>query len=404
MAMLPQVRASGGLPALAAGVSALLLMLPAGSWPAHAQQPVCAPAAGTKPGAVGPKSKQEVGFYCSDNCNKDQAAFDTCEKAWSTVFAALSGTAGGDAAAEEAGVCKVKSAVGKFYTTVPVFNAIRDNLTVASAGLTNPANRQDGPYSEKNFGPTGNPGAQQANRRGMSEYLDRIKSEFETNIALYATLSKPECFECAAVEKWAVLKGAANLVSYSYEYSEGGQGLRVGLGKRHELSATTDDDIKDLPKATDRKRDIATRFVITPSAARPGRKDTIALDDVTDQWVMALSPTLIADLKREVCELVNRTGASVYANGSLYYEHARRVQHIVNRAFTKPTEDGRRKTAFEAAFDSTATLSAGRKMRDVAKKLDAKQCAEAGMELTEYSNYQGEWNIPDWCAKSGTAP
>lgn len=360
-----------------------------------AAAPQCNPKADAKPGAEDPQSLEAVSLFCSDNCNATQTDYNNCEAAWGAALSNVVVKKPGDD--DEKGVCKVATAEANFYKSVPKFNSIRSDLAEAIDGLRDPSKAGSGPYADSNFGPAGNAGAQQQGRAGIKTYLEGVLNAFESNVKTYATLSRPDCFQCSAMERWAILKSAANLAAYSHDYP--GDGYKVGLGSKTVLEATGIDNETNAPAAADARRKIAVKFALPKKADRP---DTVDLNEVTDQWVMALSPKLIKDLQREICKLVNKTDTNIYADGKLYFDFARNVQRRVNEAFTqaKLIEEGGkvRQTEFEQATIATKNLTSRRKMTDVAKALTDKQCSQAGMDLRPHSNFRGEAYDPRWCA------
>lgn len=328
--MLRQVRSSliagSGIGLTLGSLLIGLLAVPMSSEPAQAQ--TCS--ASDKDASIAfPGQKDQVELYCFEAYSKctdgpdKQKILLTCKTDEEKRLASPPPPA-------PTGVC-TKQAVANndhFYRALAPFKLISENLSVAISGL-HPAT---GTLPSDVFGPAANPAIAQVNREDAKKYLEKVQRELDGKVALYSTLSSPDCFECAVLEKYAVLRGALNLVneSYTFDSSAGTEiGVQVGVNEPNKFVATKDDPNEQGALGVKTKREIAKRL----TGIYAGE---VNLNDVSDQWVSGVDPQFVAELKTEICNLANATNFNqLYRNGDLYFSHAQNVQRIINRAFLK---------------------------------------------------------------------
>lgn len=320
-------------------------------------------------------------------CLKFQTNDANCEADFTHQVTNLP-TTGAGAIGTSAGVCTRQAALDKFYRTVPALKRIRDNLDTSIAGLA----QDEANFPKSSFGPDKNAAAQSTNRSSLRDYFATTKAQIEARVANLATQSHPDCFNCAVAEKWAILKGAARLLSYTYTFA-GGDGLKVGSGDVGVLWKTRD-DLQDEAGIYYPKRPIAQRDSFLETTYGPHSTSLLVLDDLSDQWVSSLNPDSIEKLKVELCKIVN-TKEKAYSNPDIFFKYAKGVQEEVNRLFTSPDPSVSGKNVVESAFSATMSgtgpvaqnMPGAVKMSTVNNQISPRQCDPAAtqMELKAYN-------------------
>jgi hypothetical protein len=306
---------------------------------------------------------------------------------------------------ETKGVCSMATAKDEFFVKEPTFKAIHDDLTIAVAGLTNLPDPQVKGFRYESFGPDDNVPSQQANRAAALAQLKKFQERFKADVDLYSTLSSRDCFDCAVLEKFAVLKGAANLISFSWGFGADKVGVRVGVSANSSLlTATRDDDQENgslLPGATPRRISQAADNAVS-----------LDLNKIERQWLGALDGAYVQKLKDQICKLARATDSNAYRQGDTYFNFARSTQRIINELFDAQLigEPARMTT-----YDTLATeASAGAKDKEpmskvytdfVSPKASAAgkaKCATSGLEFKAF--HPEAWRDPDtqtqlpsWC-------
>lgn len=383
--------------------------------PVAGKAPVCEPSATyeKKPDEA-PTTRVGMSRFCLNNCagpdKSNNESAGRCVDAWKTWFDAdretKARTPVADDVAKEKGVCRPWRAEANFYTSTTgkatIFDEIKDKLTIATTNLDKDATKDVGEYAESNFGPRGNKRAQETGRDSIKAYLRGVRHSFERDMRSYALLKDEDCFDCVAIERWAILKSAANMLAYSY--SRFGNGAHVGLGKRHTLDQTKDDNTATPWLESGERRDIAK------ADDNPVYRDyggpSIDLEKVTDQFVLALSQTLIKDMRDQICALVNDPTSNAYNKAETYFSRARQLQNRINRAFRDiEFKSGASTEEFLNAAQSEKLVQ-GDKKRSIKSVVDQlrntpKRCQNSGMDLRPYSidvGFPDELNPqPGWC-------
>lgn len=320
-------------------------------------------------------------------CLRFQSSDTGCEAEFTQQVQNVPAT-GAPGTVASSGTCTRQAALDKFYRSVPALKRIKDNLDTSMAGLA----QDEANFPRQSFGPDKNPTAQATNRNALRDYFGTAKAQIESRIAHFATQSHADCFSCAVVEKWAVLKGAAQLLSYTYTFL-GGDGLKVGSGDVGVLWKTKDDLLDDAGILYPR-RPIAERDRFLETTYGPHSTSSIVLDELSDQWISTVSPDAIERLKVELCKIVN-SKEKAYSNPELFFKYAKGVQEEVNRLFTSPDPTASGKNVIEAAFSATMNgtgqgaqnMQGAVKVSVVRNQISAKQCDPAAtqMELRPYN-------------------
>lgn len=306
-----------------------------------------------------PELKDQVEYYCFTAFSKCANGTEKQDQIVSCKTEQEARIASNRQPPEVTGVCTQKTLNDQdhFYKALAPFKAIRENLDIAIAGL----HATTGTLPVDSFGPKDNKKVQELNRDSAREQLLDMQTQFKAKVGLYSSLSNPDCFECAVLEKWAVLKGARNLIneSYTFDTASGAEiGVQVGANDPRKLVATKDSESETGAIGSKTKREIA----------RPQTgiyKGEVDLEEVTDQWASGLDPALIQDLKKEICNLADAKDFNkIYRNGDLYFPYAQRVQRLINKAFLKNSANG-----FKSPFDKAREAEAGVAGRSAAVKL-----------------------------------
>ena len=339
-----------------------------------------------------PTTQAEISDYCYEiHKEKDKCQLG-CVEAFKDVSKAPKSQV-------VTGVCNLTTAEGAFFADNASFRNIKANLGTAVPG-TPPATATSAggtiPYAK--FGPTANTQAQEHNRDGANTQLKRMQEEFQKNLSDWSTLSNVDCFDCNVVQRWAVLKGAANLLAYTYTAFPGKDGVKVGLGNPDELARTQDDDGAPMDEYV--KRPIATRIAYNPKSK--------VLSNVSEQWLAALNPDYIDRMKKAICKLAVLTPenkGAVY-DGAKYFSYARDVQILVNEAFTRKDTGAKiEPSIFDAADKSENSVQDEAAKRPIDKLREgiannAKRCVASDWELRPFSldfYYDGGTKVPSWC-------
>lgn len=339
--------------------------------------------------------------WCANNAKPSNAVgFQECYDL-ATAFIEANKKTTTDTAESVDGVCNKQTAItnfnsnGAFKDTVSNFDAVIQGLGSSSGAVTYSN------YSPKNFGPAANPPAQRKNRESMLAFFSRTRSEFQSNVELYATMSNKDCFPCAVKEKWAVLKSAANIIGRTHNF--GWEALKIGSKNENELIYTKP-DLEDPPKVADKARPISEESqvgLVYYGSKRLHSTRKIVLSDLSDQWVSALDPDFIKDLKTAICSLVNapkNDQENAYDSPLVYWRYAKKVQITVNQAFTRPIPkkdasssgsglpQGIPISKIQAAFTAEGqTLDSDQVAIKLLPANDSKQCGTSKMEMTPWT-------------------